>query len=78
MADLVRAYTGRLKPEAIDAGVDEARRLLLFTLGLFIAWTAVPAVGALIVGRWMRRLVEPDRGRPTGPPEPPPTFDPGI
>ena len=58
LADLVRAYKGRLKPEAIDAGIDEARRLLLFTLTLFIGWTAVPAVGSLIVGRWMRRLVE--------------------
>jgi hypothetical protein len=57
LADVVRAYTGRLKPEAIDAGIDEARRLLLFTLALFIGWTAVPAVGSLIVGRWMRQLV---------------------
>jgi hypothetical protein len=57
LADLVRAYTGRLKPDAIDAGIDEARRLLLFTLALFIGWTAVPAVGSLIVGRWMRGLV---------------------
>jgi hypothetical protein len=29
------------------------------TLALFIGWTAVPAVGSLIVGRWMRRLVGP-------------------
>jgi hypothetical protein len=57
LADLVRAYTGRLKPDAIDAGIGEARRLLLFTLALFIGWTAVPAVGSLIVGRWMRELV---------------------
>jgi hypothetical protein len=57
LADVVRAYKGRLKPEAIDAGITEARSLLLFTLTLFIGWTAVPAVGSLIVGRWMRRLV---------------------
>ena len=54
LADLVRAYKGRLKPDAIDAGIDDARRLLLLTLGLFIGWTAVPALGSLIVGRWMR------------------------
>jgi len=70
LADLVRLYTGRLKPEAIDAGVDEARGLLLFTLALFIAWTAVPAFGALIVGRWMRRLVAPDGDPPLRQPEP--------
>ena len=68
LADLVRAYTGRLKPEAIDAGIDEARRLLLFTLALFIAWTAVPAVGSLIVGRWMRQLVA-DRPGSVAPPK---------
>jgi hypothetical protein len=76
LADLVRAYTGRLKPEAIDAGIDEARRLLLFTLALFIAWTAVPAFGALIVGRWMRPLVERDQGPPTEPPVPAAMTDP--
>jgi hypothetical protein len=68
LADLVRAYTGRLKPEAIDAGVNEARRLLLFTLALFIGWTAVPAVGSLIVGRWMRQLVDPERAPESGQP----------
>jgi multidrug efflux pump subunit AcrA (membrane-fusion protein) len=65
LARLARAYTERLKPAAIDAGIDEARRLLLITLGLFIGWTAVPAVGALVVGRWMRRLVELETAPPT-------------
>jgi hypothetical protein len=71
LSGLVRAYTGRLKPEAIDAGINEARGLLVFTLALFIAWTAVPAFGALVVGRWMRLLVEPERDPP--PPERPPS-----
>ena len=64
-----------LKPEAIDAGIDEARRLLLFTLALFIGWTAVPAVGSLIVGRWMRRLVEPEPVPPSEPTGSAPTVD---
>jgi hypothetical protein len=68
LADLVRAYTDRLKPVAIDAGKNEARRLLLFTLALFIGWTAVPAVGSLVVGRWMRQLVA-DRPGSDAPPE---------
>ena len=73
LADLVRAYKGRLQPAAIDAGIDDARRLLLITLALFIGWTAVPAVGSLVVGRWMRQLVEPARavaGPPTSEPAP--------
>jgi hypothetical protein len=70
LADLVRAYTARLKPAAIDAGIDEARGLLLITLALFIGWTAVPAMGALIVGRWMRKLVSPARERSSEAPVP--------
>jgi hypothetical protein len=62
LARIARAYTDRLQPVAIDAGIDEARRMLLITLALFIGWTAVPAVGAVIVGRWMRRLVELEPG----------------
>jgi hypothetical protein len=76
LADLVRAYKGRLEPAAIDAGIDDARRLLLITLALFIGWTAVPALGSLIVGRWMRRLVEPDRGAAPAPPPSAPVIDP--
>jgi hypothetical protein len=63
LADIVRAYEGRLKPAAIDAGIDEARSLLLLTLALFIAWTAVPAGAALAAGWWLRRqLGEPPPG----------------
>jgi hypothetical protein len=78
LADLVRAYKGRLQPAAIDAGIDDARRLLLLTLALFIGWTAVPALGSLIVGRWMRQLVEPDRRSATPPPAPPPASSPEV
>lgn len=77
LAGLVRAYIGRLEPAAIDAGIDDTRRLLLITLALFIGWTAVPAVGALIVGYWMRRLVEPERVLPAEPAASPPSIDPG-
>ena len=76
LADLVRAYKGHLEPAAIDAGIDEARRLLLLTLALFIGWTAVPAVGSLIVGRWMRRLIEPVRPTSAEPPAPESAIDP--
>ena len=77
LADLVRAYTGRLKPDVIDAGIDDTRRLLLMTLALFIGWTAVPAVGSLVVGLWMRRLVRPARTAASEPPPPNPPTDPG-
>jgi hypothetical protein len=75
LADLVRAYKGRLQPAAIDAGIDDARRLLLITLALFIGWTAVPALGSLIVGRWMRKLVEHDRRSAAATPVSAPTVE---
>lgn len=75
LADLVHGYAGRLKPEAIDVGLDEARRLLLITLALFIGWTAIPAVGSIIVGRWMRGLVDPARGVASAPAAPSATID---
>ena len=78
LADLVRAYKGRLQPAAIDAGIDDARRLLLITLALFIGWTAVPALGSLIVGRWMRKLVEHDRVSAAAPPAEPPASAPTV
>jgi hypothetical protein len=77
LASLVRAYTGRLEPAAIDAGIDDSRRLLLITLALFIGWTAVPAVGSLIVGYWMRRLIEPRQTASDEPAAAGSTIDPG-
>ncbi len=77
LADLVRAYNERIRPAAIDAGIDDARRLLLITLALFIGWTVVPAAGSLIVGRWMRRLLAPDRSPSPEPPSPATTIEPG-
>jgi hypothetical protein len=78
LADLVRAYRDRVTPAAIDAGIDEARQLLLLTLALFIGWTAVPAVGSLIVGRWMRQLVEPRQDATSDQLASGPTTDPGA
>lgn len=75
LANVVRAYKDRVKPDAIDAGIDESRRLLQFTLALFIGWTAVPAVGSLIVGRWIRRLIRPEGVAPSQSPGPAPTID---
>ena len=61
LADVARAYSGRVSTAEVEAGIEDARRMLLIALALFIGWTAVPAVGALIVGRWMRLLLRPER-----------------
>jgi hypothetical protein len=63
IASEVRSLRGRLSADEIGAGIDSARSLLIAVLALFIAWAAVPAVGALALGLWLRHLLE---GSPGG------------
>jgi hypothetical protein len=53
----VRSLRGRLSADAIGAGIDSARSLLIAVLALFVAWAAVPAAGALALGVWLRRML---------------------
>lgn len=44
-----------LKGGIVTTGVDDLRAVILVVLSLMVAWTAVPALGALGVGIWLRR-----------------------
>ena len=57
LAGEVRSLRGRLSTDAIGSGIDSARSLLIVVLALFVAWAAVPAVGALVLGSWLRRML---------------------
>ena len=57
LASEVRSLRGRFSGVAIGDGIDSARSLLVAVLALFIAWAAVPAVGALALGLWLRRML---------------------
>ena len=53
------AQAARLRSGIVQDGVEDVRALLLLALVAFLAWTAVPAVGALALGWWLRRELDP-------------------
>jgi hypothetical protein len=53
------AQAARLRSGMVQDGVEDVRALLLLALVAFLAWTAVPAVGALALGWWLRRELDP-------------------
>lgn len=58
LARETRALAGRLEGDALGAVVDDARWLMVALLGISALGAAVPAVGALAAGLWLRRARE--------------------
>ena len=52
-----RSLGDRLGGDALPGAVDDARLLLIAMLGIGTLGAAVPAVGALLVGLWLRRTL---------------------
>ncbi len=53
--------------DRLDAGigaVDDVQAIITVTLLVFTAWTAVPAIGALGLGLWLRKEVGPAEAEP--------------
>jgi hypothetical protein len=57
----------RLNGASITAAIDDIRLLLVVVLGIGALGAAVPAVGALVVGLWLRRELALDRAPQTSP-----------
>jgi hypothetical protein len=53
------AQADRLRGGMVHDGLADVRALLLVALVAFLAWTAVPAVGALALAWWLRRELDP-------------------
>jgi hypothetical protein len=53
------AQADRLRSGTVADSLDDLRLLLLLALVAFVVWTAVPAVGALALGWWLRRELDP-------------------
>jgi hypothetical protein len=52
-----------LADTSIESGIADMRTVLMIGLLLLVLWTAIPGVGALALGLWMRReLSGPERG----------------
>jgi hypothetical protein len=57
LATEVRSLRTRLSVDDIGAGLDSAKSLLIAILALFVMGVAAPAIGALALGLWLRRML---------------------
>ena len=55
--DQTAALAKRVRSGFIQGGLDDLRAVLVVTVLVFVGWTAVPAVGALLLGIWLRRTL---------------------
>lgn len=60
-----RRLSDRLNGASITGAIGDVRLLLVIVLGIGALGAAVPAVGALVVGLWLRRALRLDGERPT-------------
>jgi hypothetical protein len=54
LGDISEALAARLGSGAIDDSLGDLQRLISVTLLVVAAWSVVPAVGALVLGTWLR------------------------
>jgi hypothetical protein len=54
LADRTAIMAERVRTGFIQGGLDDLRTVLVLTILVFVGWTAVPAVGALALGWWLR------------------------
>jgi len=57
LAASTAAAAQRLRSGVIEASLDDVHVVIVVMLLLFVVWSAVPAVGALVFGTWLRREV---------------------
>jgi hypothetical protein len=55
LGDITEALAARLGSGVIEDSLGDLQRLISVTLLVFTAWSVVPAVGALVLGVWLRR-----------------------
>ena len=55
--DQAAVLAERVRSGFIQGGLDDLRAVLVVTVLVFVGWTAVPAVGALLLGIWLRRIL---------------------
>jgi hypothetical protein len=58
LADSAAALAGRLRSGVIDDSLGDVQAVIAILLLLFVTWSVVPAVGALVLGVWLRREME--------------------
>jgi hypothetical protein len=58
----------RLESGSIQSTLSDIRAVLTVVLLMFVVWSAIPAVGALALGLWLRRELRRPVAPPAGPP----------
>jgi hypothetical protein len=59
LGDSMDATAERLRSGVVEDSLADVRFIILLMLLVLTAWTAVPAIGALAFGLWLRRELEP-------------------
>jgi hypothetical protein len=62
LADSTAAAAERLRSGIVEASLDDVQVVIAVMLLMFVVWSAVPAVGALVFGVWLRREVRRSEG----------------
>jgi hypothetical protein len=57
LGDVTEALAGRLGSGVIEDSLGDLQRLISITLLVLAAWSVVPAVGAIVLGVWLRRVL---------------------
>lgn len=57
LSDRTAIMAERVRTGFIQGGVEDLRVVLVLTILVFVGWTAVPAIGALALGLWLRRTL---------------------
>jgi hypothetical protein len=62
--DETALLSDRVRSGFIQGRLDDLRGVLLITILVFVAWTTVPSVGALLLGIWLHRRLDNEAGAP--------------
>ena len=57
LGDSTAALAARLRSGVIEDSVADVQMVITVTLLVFTAWAVVPAIGALMLGVWLRRML---------------------
>lgn len=63
--DQAKVLADRVRAGFIQDGLDDLRTVLWITIIVLVGWAAVPAIGALVLGLWLRRTLATTSARPT-------------
>jgi hypothetical protein len=58
LGDSTAVVAARLGSGSIEHSVSDVQAVIAVSLFLFAAWSLVPAVGALVLGVWLRRMLD--------------------